>query len=140
MWVERLGSIAALFVLAACADVAHEVREHTYPRDFEYLTQGEIQGAMGQLAAQVRSLDLLLAEGAPRTDERRREVVERLETMERIARSLGTGDVRSNHPRLDEGIDAFRERLASARRAAQADPPNYYLAGSVSGACRYCHH
>ena len=140
MCAERLGAIALLLLLAACAGVAAQVREHTYPRDFEYVSHGEIHGVMGQLAAHVRSLDTLLAEGAPRDPARRRQVVEHLEAMEHIARALGSGDVRSNHARLDEGIDAFRGRLTSARRAAQAEPPNYYLAGSVSGACRYCHH
>jgi hypothetical protein len=66
--------------------------------------------------------------------------VELLRAMEQVARALGSDEVRSNHAKLDLGSDAFRERLAAARRAAQRDPPDYYLAGSVSGACRYCHH
>jgi hypothetical protein len=140
MCAERLVPIAALLALCACAGLAREVREYTYPRDFEYLTEGEIHSAMGQLAVHVRALDALLAEGETRGGAQRDEVVELLRAMEQDTRVLGSGDVRSNHPMLDEGIDAFRERVASARREAQADPPSYYLAGTVSGACRYCHH
>jgi hypothetical protein len=142
--------VVAVSVLLACAG-AQEIREYTYPRSFEYISRGEIQTTMGQLAVQVRRLDELLIGTEPRTVEdrvespvhdgrRQRKVVELLEDMERVARALGTGDVRSNHPRLDEGADPFRERLAAARRAAERDPPNYYLAGTVSGACRYCHY
>jgi hypothetical protein len=140
MCAERFAAIAALSALCACAGLAREVREYTYPRDFEYLTEDEIHSAMGRLALHVRALDALLAEGTARGGAQRDRVVELLRAMELETRELGSGDARSNHPKLDEGIDAFRERVASARREAQADPPNYYLAGTVSGACRYCHH
>ena len=95
---------------------------------------------MGQLALHVRELDALLAESEERRTVSRDQVVERLRAMQGLARTLGSGEVRSNHPMLDEGIDAFRGRLGAALRAAQRDPPNYYLAGTVSGACGYCHH
>jgi hypothetical protein len=137
---ERIALLAALVTLCACAGLAREVREYTYPRDFEYLGEGEIHSVMGQLAVNVRALDALLAEGAPPSGAQRERVVELLRAMEQVARALGSDEVRSNHAKLDLGSDAFRERLAAARRAAQRDPPDYYLAGSVSGACRYCHH
>jgi hypothetical protein len=140
MCAERIAAIAALLALCACAGLAREVREYTYPQDFEYLDDAQIHSVMGRLAVGVRSLDALLAEGAPREEARRERVIEVLREMERASRALGSGDARSNHPRLDEGIDAFRERVAAARRGAEAQPPDYYLAGTVSGACRYCHH
>jgi hypothetical protein len=144
MCPERLGAALVLLWLVGCAGAAEELREYTYPRDFEYVSRGEIRGAMGQLAVHVRRLDALLGDppsGMPREPVALRgEVVRELAALEQAARALGSGDVRSNHPRLDEGADAFRERLAAARRAAERDPPSYYLAGTVSGACRYCHH
>jgi hypothetical protein len=140
MSAERWLPLAALLGLCACAELAREVREYTYPRDFEYLTEGEIHSVMGQFALHVRKLDVLLAEGEERGAVQREQVVELLRAMEQLASTLGSGEVRSNHPMLDEGIDAFRGRLAAARGAAEREPPNYYLAGTVSGACVYCHH
>ena len=143
MRAERLRPFLLLLGLVACTGAAEQLRVYTYPRDFEYISRGEIQSTMGQFAVHVRRLDVLLAETPemPASEAvRRGEVVRVLQAMEQAAHTLGTGDVRSNHPRLDEGIDAFRARLTAARQAAERDPPNYYLAGTVSGACRYCHH
>jgi hypothetical protein len=139
MAAQRRLAIASLVAFCACAEFAREVREHTYPRDFEYLSEGQIHSVMGQFALHVRRLDALLAEGEERGVPRDH-VVELLRAMEQLAQTLGSGEVRSNHPMLDEGIDGFRGRLGAARRAAERDPPNYYLAGTVSGACGYCHH
>ena len=36
-------------------------------------------------------------------------------------------------------LRTLADDLRAARTAAEHDPPNYFLAGSVSGACLYCH-
>jgi hypothetical protein len=45
----------------------------------------------------------------------------------------------SNHPRIQEHAPHLRADLDRALLAVKKDPPNYYYAGVVSGACTYCH-
>jgi len=40
---------------------------------------------------------------------------------------------------LQRSHGAFRRDIEMARLAAERDPPNYFLAGSVAGSCSYCH-
>jgi hypothetical protein len=60
-----------------------------------------------------------------------------LRKMEKTTVSLRASKKR--HPVLAEGIDSFYDDVSKARQGAEADPPNYYFAGKVSGACVYCH-
>ncbi|MBT8492042.1 MAG: hypothetical protein KJO07_03190 [Deltaproteobacteria bacterium] len=60
-----------------------------------------------------------------------------LEKMETITVSLRGG--RTKHPVLADSIDSFYDEVVKARKGAEAEPPNYYFAGKVSGACVYCH-
>jgi hypothetical protein len=59
--------------------------------------------------------------------------------MQITSRELGPQDWPSNHPKVARNVGRFRKDLANAQRAVQVDPPSYYLAGSVSGACMHCH-
>jgi hypothetical protein len=54
-------------------------------------------------------------------------------------RELQLDGRRSNHPMLEAHFDQFRQDIIRARDAVRADPPAYFLAGAVSGACVYCH-
>ena len=40
---------------------------------------------------------------------------------------------------LDRNLPAFTERLLRARRDVERDPPRYFVAGTVAGACLVCH-
>jgi hypothetical protein len=46
---------------------------------------------------------------------------------------------RTNHPLIERNVAAFRRNLALAREGAERTPPNYFLAGSISGECSSCH-
>jgi hypothetical protein len=67
------------------------------------------------------------------------QIVLLLADMEQTVQQLGPDPWSSNHPQLGEGLKALADDLRAARTAAEHEPPNYFLAGSVSGACLYCH-
>ena len=60
-----------------------------------------------------------------------------LERMEKTTVKLR--GQKTKHPVLADSIDSFYDEVVKARKGAEADPPNYYFAGKVSGACVYCH-
>jgi hypothetical protein len=92
------------------------------------------------VAEGARAIDRILrqGEGEP-TPEQQAEIVAALRTMETAAAEIDPAGRQTNHPVIDRNIEAFRHDLAAARLAAERRPPNYFLAGSVAGSCRYCH-
>ena len=148
--------VGLLFVVASiaasCSGAAEEVRRHTYAQSFRYLDDEQIRTAMGRLGGQVVELDRALrgertADDAgwsgvspgPIDPTDRDRVVAILDRMIRTANRLEAHALATNHPELSEGLDAFKEDLSAARRAAALDPPRHFLAGSITGACLYCH-
>jgi hypothetical protein len=123
-----------------CTQVELEqLREHTYPPSFNYISAEQMQSTMWQLADHAAKLDRLMRTSGDGDEALRAQVIWRLAEMERVALALGPGDWPSNHPRVSRNVESFRSELESARRAAELDPPSYFLAGSVSGACVQCH-
>lgn len=124
---------------ASCGPAAEQVRKVTYPANFDYLTRGEVRTEMEKLAVAVVKLDHYLrgAEGGNGID--RANVVAMLDQIDQAASSLDTGGSAHNHPVIAAGMPAFRRDIQAARKLAAQDPPNYYLAGAVAGACGYCH-
>lgn len=134
--------IAALVLLAAaCSPAARErVRAYTYPPDFNYIPRDELRSTMWELADRVVELDRVMRQSAPGDESMRGEVIRLLGEMQALSGNLGPGgDWPSNHPRVSRNVDAFRRELEAARRAVELDPPRYFLAGSISGACVHCH-
>lgn len=130
------GSLGGLLV-ACNSDVAARVRKHTYPPTFQYFTKAELQNTMWQLAGLVSQLDHVMraTDSNPDTQEAERILVE----MYEVSRALGPGGWPSNHPVVSRNVERFRLDLRAARRALQFEPPSFYLAGSISGACLHCH-
>lgn len=133
------GVLAASILLASCSGALDATRRHTYAPDFNYITDAQLQGAMWQLAAGTSRLDQILASGSPVSFEERRSVIQILQSMQAAADSLGPEGWPSNHPRITEHLPRFQEQLARAVRNVQLEPPSYYLAGTISGACHACH-
>lgn len=133
------GVLAASILLASCSGALDATRRHTYAPDFNYITDAQLQGAMWQLAAGTSRLDEILASGSPVSFEERRSVIQILQSMQAAADSLGPEGWPSNHPRITEHLPRFQEQLARAVRNVQLEPPSYYLAGTISGACHACH-
>jgi hypothetical protein len=130
-------SLGAGFV-TGCGS-AGTIRRFTYPPDFQYLEHSQVVSAMGTLARDVRALKRLLAGTEALDAGQHAEVVRLLRAMEVTAAELDPKGRRTNHPVIDRNIGAFRRDIEMARLAAERDPPNYFLAGSVAGSCSYCH-
>lgn len=45
----------------------------------------------------------------------------------------------TNHLLIDENIDDFIDQIMRARYLAEANPPNYYGIGRLTGTCNACH-
>lgn len=95
---------------------------------------------MHQLAVSIEKLDSVLREiGNDVSASERERVINQLNSMESIAYNLGAGTQITNHLLLDEHIDQFKGDVISARHSVEAEPPNFYLVGRLSGSCTGCH-
>lgn len=153
-WGRNIGRVVPLLVLlgASCSGAAEEVRQHTYAPSFRYLEDEQLRSSMGRLAHDVIELDRVLrgtptrddagwsgVEPGPRDVPESDRIVSILDRMKATAAGIEAPALATNHPELGEGIDAFRRDLSAARQSAALDPPRYFLAGSIAGACLYCH-
>jgi len=125
-------------VVLGCRGSASRIRDYTYPPDFRYIEQHELDTAMGRLAVAVERLNGRLRTSQTGDAGVQEAVVAELGEIGVIAGQLA-GGVGTNHPWLDQHLGAFQQDIELARRAATHDPPNYYLAGNIAGACGYCH-
>jgi hypothetical protein len=138
----RSGSILLLGCLAlapACSGFPEQIRRVTYTPEFGYISEDQIESTMWQLARQVREVDTILRRSRPVTESERAQVVALLTAMHRTTTALSTQREYTNHPLIDQHLDKFQRDLDLARRAVEAEPPSYFLAGSITGACLYCH-
>jgi hypothetical protein len=131
--------VAALALGSTTACTTESVRRATYPAQFHYLTRPSIQSAMWKLADRVVIVEARLRVAPPLDDAGRAEIVRLLVEMEAAGGELASGGLQSNHPEIDANLDRFRAELKQARVAAEQTPPNYFLAGSITGACMLCH-
>jgi hypothetical protein len=143
MSLEAWRRVRLLLALAlfgtGCADNSLEkIREVTYPPDFHYITSSEIHTTMGALASQVSLLEAIMWQADGPQFEDRAQVVEILSEMRTLALQLKKRG-HSNHARIHDEAPHLKRDIERALRSAKMDPPNYYYAGLVSGACSYCH-
>lgn len=138
---KRLGfAVSFLFWLqvSGCADFARWLRSYTYPPDFRYIERDKLRSTMWQLAFHSRELNRLMGLEEKQQPERA-EIIAQLRGMEQAAEKLDASGWPTNHPLVDMNLPRFRRDIKFAREAIERDPPNYLLAGHVSGACAYCH-
>jgi hypothetical protein len=132
-------SVLFLALLAGCSTLAGRVRRHTYPPRFNYITQQQLHSAMWQIAHDVHELDQSLRVAPDAPPPPREHILELLTSIDEASSSLQNQGWPSNHPEIDANIATFRRDVAAASAAAMHEPPRYYLAGALSGACLYCH-
>ncbi len=131
-------AIVIIVQLSGCSDLSRWVRQYTYPAEFRYVEGDQVRGIMRVLAAHAREVNLLLhQDDAPQ--QHRAEIVEHLRAMEKAADQLDQSSWPTNHPKVDMNLPNLRRDLKFAREAVEREPPNYLLAGTVTGACSHCH-
>ncbi len=134
-WVFAILIALQLF---GCTDVARWVRQYTYPPEFRYIERDDVRATMRELAAHARELNQLIkASDGPKAQ--RSEIITHLRAMEQAAEKLDQSGWPTNHPLIDMNLPSFRRDLRLAREAVEREPPNFLLAGPVTGACIYCH-
>jgi len=128
-------------VIATClwGCSGQQIRDWTYPPDFNYISSGELRSVMSQIAAQVAALNALLRKPGAPDEITRAQIVQRLQALDAAAQRLGPGGWPSNHPRIADHAQRFQRDIALALSAAQQEPPQYFFAGSLSGSCSICH-
>jgi hypothetical protein len=115
------------------------VRRVTYPPDFRYIERSQLQSAMWRLAYDVRELDQLMRTPPPVDAARRDATVQLLNDLLVATDALRGGGQPTNHPLLTQHVGRFRLDVSLALAGVQAEPPSYYLVGTVTGACLGCH-
>ncbi len=129
--------ILALSFVGSCSNVARDVRSVTYPPDLRYVEEDKISASMRALTEHALALDTALRSGESQGD-LQGQTLDHLRGMDAAVASLD-GAGRATHPMLDRNLGQFRSDLAAATKAVSQDPPSFFLAGTVVGACRYCH-
>lgn len=131
---------ASLLLLSACTNgVLETVRKVTYPPDFNYIPDQKLLGTMNQFAWYSTLLDNNLRDTANITREQHENAIDTLKKMEKLSQQFGKENLSSNHNIVSFNIKQFQQNIRGARIGLQQDPPNYYLAGSVSAYCLNCH-
>jgi hypothetical protein len=126
-------------LLSACTDVPALVRSHTYPPNFKYIDHAQLHSAMWQLADDVSALDRVMRQPEAIDAARRAEVERLLTAMLATTRTLQTQGRPTNHPLISDHLEEFERNLLQARTGVEAEPPNYYLVGTIAGTCLTCH-
>lgn len=136
---KALGAgIVLLAQLLGCAEGARRVRQYTYPPEFRFITREELTGAMQQLAFHMHQLHYLMR-ASETIEQNRGEMLAHLIGMDQAAARLDTSGWPTNHPLIDMNLADFRRDVRLARQAIEREPPNYLFAGTLAGACVYCH-
>lgn len=129
--------VAAIVAVQGCAEP--RVGLHTYPADLVYLDQDRIETGMLRLSSNIWAINDLLDRSEIISAFDRERIIDLLGNLENEAIVLGAGAQITNHLLIDENIDQFKSDVKAARLAIESEPPNYYLAGRLSGSCLACH-
>ncbi len=107
------------------------------PPPFDYIDGEELRSGMHQLAYALQRLDRALAADYDENPRFQQSILDSLNRIERVGRSLRYGDMRTKHAFLANGMDEFLADVDQAKRYAERE--RYYMAGRVTGACINCH-
>jgi len=123
--------------LAGCETNNGSFPQVANPPAFDYEDGEELRSGMHQLAYALQRLDRTLSDEYDESPRFHQSVLDSLNRIERIGKSLRYGDIRSRHEFLAEGMDEFLSDVDRAKWYAQRE--RYYMAGRVTGACISCH-
>lgn len=130
---SRLVFSFALSGALACGTHGITIPSETLP--LQEVSRGDVKTRMRQLATRVEELESIMWSDTALEPEDHGRVALLLKQMSDIALSLEPVE----HPDLARLLPKLQRDLTRALGASSLDPPNYYYAGEVSGACTYCH-
>lgn len=126
---------AVLLGLSGCSKVTW----NSYPPNLVYLDQSQVESSMRRLLLDVWTINDTFDTSETLSGYNREKIISTLRDMEAVADDLGAGAEMTNHLVIDNNIDDFKFAVQAARKAVETEPPNYYLAGQLSGQCLACH-
>lgn len=132
-------TLAVTLTVTLTGGACSALRAATTPPDFKQIARSEIDDAMHVMAAEIHALDAALRDASLEQADRQQRVVAALDVIAAQARNLRPPGAEVSHAMLQQKLPAFIREVESARSAAAATPPQYFLAGSVSGSCMACH-
>lgn len=130
------GTLTSLLFLG-CANNGASFPQVADAPPFDYADGEELRSRMHQLAFELQLLDNSLVSDYNERQIDSQSVVDNLRNIERIGKTLQTGDISSKHPFLAEDMDNFLNNVSRALWDAERN--SYYMSGRVSGACVACH-
>jgi hypothetical protein len=121
--------------MVACA----QIRKLTYPPDFTYLEQSEVESLMRQMGEGIARLDQLIAEASKSDVAQQQQIIAELSELEKIATRLSGGHTQTNQIVINDHIEQFITDLGTAKMFAKISPPNYNKAEQIGSSCHECH-
>lgn len=110
-----------------------------YGPDITYIDDDhEVANSMRGMSVLIGRLNQTLSSLELQDDEKQKKVIQILSKINDVGDHLRASSL-NNHPQMEQNIDAFRRSLRNALEDASDHPPNYYLAGTITGSCSSCH-
>ena len=131
--IRAFAVIISSIILASCVGASLV----SYPKDFNWEGDQETTTVMQSLARSMLVLDNTV-QGVSLLHLQQHKVITELEKMEFQARLLDSGPS-TRHLALDTERESFLSTIAAAKLQVQANPPNFYIAGKLTGECNACH-
>ena len=136
-YISALMGFFLCLSLTSCADNGAGFPQVADAPPFDYVDGEELRSRMHQLAFELQWLDSALVTEYDESPISSQSIVDKLRNIERIGKSLQSGDLSTKHPFLMDGMNSF---LADVSRAQwDAERNRYYMAGRIAGACVICH-
>jgi len=137
---KRMTSITFLAVMVTASIIScAQIRQLTYPPDFTYLENTEVDSLMQQMGKSIGRLDQLVAEATPTDTIQQQIIVAELSKLEKIAIRLSGGNTQTNQFVINDHIEGFISDISTARMFANLNPPKYFKVTNVTGSCINCH-
>ncbi|GJM14190.1 MAG: hypothetical protein DHS20C12_25930 [Pseudohongiella sp.] len=137
--VRALLSVVAVFTLVGCNSSSDSFPQIANPPPFDYADGEELRSSMHQLAFELQQLDMALLDAYIDRPSFQRQIVESIQSIERIGGYIQETDLAVRHPFLQDDMDRFLSDVRRAREDAERNVPRYYMAGRISGGCINCH-
>ena len=138
--LRRISSITLLAVIVIASTIGCEtIRELTYPKDFTYIEDKEVEALMRRMGQSVGKLDQLVAEAKPSDTEQQQKIIAELNKLEAIATRLSGDHTQTNQFVIGDHIEGFMSDLGNAKMFASMTPPRYDRVNYVTNECAKCH-
>lgn len=132
-------SVLLAIVIVASMVACAQIRKLTYPPDFTYLEQSEVESLMRQMGEGMTQLDQLIAQASKSDVDQQQKIITELGELEKIATRLSGGHTQTNQIVINDHIEQFIADLGTAKMFAKMEPPSYNKAEQIGGSCHECH-